>query len=236
MISGRRPKGQELLAFYHEFETKHVNLMRQARCERFIKRYTQNKVIKNIPAIELWAETDMNFDSQASLLFEDLESMSNLFSDPDYNQIVKSHAFTDSDYMTVELSEESTMIQGKNEENLVKLIYYLKPQHTISRQEFRKFIDKEYEELAISNKRELLVSHRRSHCFPETETRFMSAAFPTSQVSQYGAIEELWFKNLEDMRYFHQGSKAKIHQNLSNGINFDESYSLVVTDKIVFES
>lgn len=103
MISGRRRENQTLDSFYHEFESTHVDLMRQACCERFIRRYTQNKAITNVASIELLAEIDTQIDSQASLVFDDTKGMNEFFSDPDYNKFIKPHEFTDPNYMTFEL-------------------------------------------------------------------------------------------------------------------------------------
>lgn len=236
MISGRRRKGQRLDLFYYEFETKHVNLMKQARCDRFIMRYVQNKAIRVPDSIELWAKIDTHFDSQACLTFDDLKTMTDFFSDPCYNQIVKPHEFTDPNYMTFELSEECKIKSGKISDNSVKVIYYLKAMPELSRDKFRKFIDTSYSILGFAAQNELLVSHIRSYCFPETETYFAKSAFQKAKISQYGVIDELWFKDMKDMQTFHQSTRQKMHAQLKQGINFKDSFSLVVTDRVVFGS
>jgi hypothetical protein len=234
MISGRRREGQDLDSFYHEFESTHVHLMRQARCDRFIKRYTQNKTIPLVTPIELWAKVDPHFDSQASLAFDDLKVMGEFFSDPDYNQIVKPHQFTDPNYMTFELSEECTIKPGSVTDRAFKVIYYLKPQGKMSRSEFRQLIDGPYSEFALAANKKLLTLHLRSYCFPEDQTRFARPSFEKAKISQYGVIDELWFKDLEDIRLFHLGLKQKVHQKFSDKIDFENSFSLVVTDHLVF--
>jgi hypothetical protein len=234
MISGRRPQGQTLDEFYNEFESTHVDLMRQARCERFIKRYTQNKTIQNLPPIELWAARDTHVDSQASLAFEDLNGLSGFFNDPDYNQLVKSHQFTDPNYMTFDLSEETKIKTGEVTKNAVKVIYYLKPQVGITRDEFRTLIDGPFSDFTVNAKKEFLSSHMRFYCFPENLTQFMKEAFQKARVSEFGIIDELWFQNLDDLRRFHQGLKEKVHLNFDDAIDFKKCFSLVTTDRVVF--
>jgi hypothetical protein len=234
MISGRRREGQTLESFYHEFESTHVALMRQARCERFLNRYTQNKAMPINTSMELWAAVDTRFDSQASLAFDDFESMSRFFNDPDYNTIVKSHEFTDPKVMTVELCEEFKLKSGPVDANSVKVIYYFKPSVKRSREEFRDFIDGPYSELTIKPNQSLLSRHLRSYCYPPSQTAFLKSVFQKADVSQYGVIEELWFNNLDDMQGFHQGLKQQVQQALSNGIDFENSFSLIVSDRVVF--
>jgi hypothetical protein len=236
MISGRRREGQALDLFYYEFEKKHVGLMKQARCDRFIKRYIQNKAIHVSDSIELWAKLDTYIDSQACLAFDDMRTMFDFFSDLDYNQIVKPHEFTDPNYMTFELSDECKIKSGQIGDNAVKVIYYFKAKPELSRDKFRKFMDNSYTKLGFVTQNELVVSHMLSYCLPEEETYFAKSSFQKAKISQYGVIDELWFKDIKDMEKFHQGTRQKLYDKLSQGINFENSFSLVVTDRVVFGS
>lgn len=233
MISGRRREGQTIDSFYHEFEITHVQLMKQAQCERFIKRYTQNKSLSINNSVEFLAKIDTQFDSQASLAFDDMKKIEDFFSDPEYIQIVKPHEFTDPNYMTFELCEENIIKSGEGDEPGVKVIYYFKPHSNLSRYEFRKVIEGPYTELLLI-KKELLSLYLRSYCFPEEYTVFAQSVFPNARISHYGVIDELWFNSLEDMKLFHQNLKQTIQKKISDAIDLKNSFGLVVRDKVVF--
>jgi hypothetical protein len=232
-ISGKRKNGQSLADFYHEFEHIHVNLMRKARCERFIKRYSQNKAVKNWPPMELLAATDKAYDSQASLCFDGMEAMENFFNDEEYKKILKPHEFTDPNYMTFELANRNVMKVKNGKEESIKLIYYLKPQTAVTRDDFAKFMDSDFSDVFIRPKRELLASHVRSYCIPLEAQNFANTAFKNAKISYYGVIEELEFADLEKMKIFHEGFNLK-HNILGKYLDDANSFSLIVTEKVVF--
>ena len=132
----------------------------------------------------------------------------------------------------MKLAELSKIKSGEVTNQALKVIYYLKPQANVSRDDFRQLIDGPYSALMI--RQELLSLHLRSYCIPVDPAQFVNSSFEKAKISQYGIIDELWFKNMETLQNFHQELKPRMHQQLSEGIDFNNSFSLIVSDRVVF--
>lgn len=229
MISGRHPAGQPLETFYHEFETTHVNLMRKARCERFLNRYTQNKTLRGVENPELLFLNDRQIDSQASLVFDDFETMNRFFCDPDYNQIVQTHDFIDPDHLTFDLTLEDKLKSGTVPDSSVKVLYYIKAATGIARDEFHTLINTEFNGHLSRNS----LLHVRGYGLPVDPAQFKNTSFEKAKIGYYDVIDELWFENMKHLQEFHAEINPQL-QKLVGSIDFKQSFSLLTTDRVVF--
>jgi hypothetical protein len=247
ILTNRRKEGMTLEQFRYEWGVVHVAVMLTTpSAMQIFRRYVQGYPLADIDGSALaYPLAPERWDGYASLSFETLDDFARSMEEPDYLVRARPHDFSDP-AMVLELTGEEVIFDDLDasdapEEDVVKLVHFLRRAPGVSREQFASIWRGEYAAAVTDATRDAKGPVRKYVQNPALALEgsvFEGSAYAQGVFGSYGGIEEFFFANRADFDAFTRdtGMRELLRERGAAIADPDGSFSMVVTDRLRFTS
>jgi EthD domain len=244
MLANRRKEGMTLEQFRYEWGVVHVAVMLTTpSAMQIFRRYVQGYPLDDVDGSALaYPLAPERWDGFASLSFETLDDFARSMEEPDYLVRARPHDFSDP-AMVLELTGEEVIFDDLDalEEEVVKLVHFLRRAPGVGREQFASIWRDEYAATvadATFDAKGLVRKYVQNPTLGLEGSVFEGSAYAQGVFGSYGGIEEFFFASRADFDAFTQdtGMRELLRERGARIVDPDGSFSMVVTDRLRFTS
>jgi hypothetical protein len=244
ILANRRKEGMTLEQFRYEWGVVHVAVMLTTpSAMQIFRRYVQGYPLEDVDGSALaYPLAPERWDGCASLSFETLDDFARSMEEPDYLVRARPHDFSDP-AMVLELTGEEVIFDdlAAPEEDVVKLVHFLRRAPGVGREEFASVWRDEYAAAVTDATRDgkgLVLKYVQNPTLGLEGSVFEGSAYAQGVFGSYGGIEEFFFASRADFDAFTQdaGVRELLRERGAGIADADGSFSMVVTDRLRFTS
>jgi hypothetical protein len=244
ILANRRKEGMTLEQFRYEWGVVHVAVMLTTpSAMQIFRRYVQGYSLEDVDGSALaYPLAPERWDGCASLWFEALDDFARSMEEPDYLVRARPHDFS-APAMVLELTGEEVIFDDLDapEEDVVKLIHFLRRAPGVGREQFAAIWRDEYATAvtgAVRDARGLVRKYVQNPALGLEGSVFEGSAYAQGVFGSYGGIEEFSFANRADFDAFTQDTEVRelLRKRGTGIVDADGSFSMVVTDRLRFTS
>jgi hypothetical protein len=237
MLASRSKPEHTKERYYFEWGIIHVSLMLGTpTVMSTFRRYAQHFVPDGVDGARLlFPFSKMDWENMADHWLETWEDLVLPFKADDYPNRMQPHNFGDSNFDLQLMTGEELYAQDGYYDGGIKLVHFLHRRPDVSLDEF-KAAYRAHGDALIDAGRGLLRKYVQN-----TETQgdpkyFKGTLFELGGVNTYSGVEELWFADA-DAVYEFCGDAERRAALLASYAGFvgDETYSMVTTERVVFD-
>lgn len=243
-LVNRRKQGMSLERFRYEWGVVHVAVMLTTPSAMDIfRRYVQGYSLDDVDSSSLaYPLSPEQWDGFASLSFDSLDDFARSMGEPDYTERARPHDFSDP-AMVLELTSEEVFFDDLDhvdapEEDVVKLVHFLRRAPGVSREQFAEAWRGEYAAGVADASKGLVSKYVQNAALGLEGTPFEGTAYGQGVFGAYGGIEEFWFASRADFDSFTQHAHVRelLRERGAGIVDAAGSFSMVVTDRLRFTS
>lgn len=239
MLAAKRRPDTTRERYFFEWGIIHVSLMLQTPSVMdSFRRYVQHFSIDGISDdMLIYPLSPMDWDNMADHVVDNYEAIGLPFMDEDYPNRMQPHKFGSDDF-AVELLDWETVYE---EEGFyaggVKLIHWLRKRPELSHEEFNaKWREHGRRMVEVAPKglvRKVVIDKH----VPMDPAVFKGTLFEFGNVGHYAGVEEIWFRNLEDLAKLRQDPAlcAELKAGYQGFVAPDDTFSMVTTERVVYD-
>jgi EthD domain len=240
MLAAQRKPDMTRERYFYEWGIIHVALLLSTPTSiASFRRYVQHMSIDGIDNdMLIYPLSPMDWDNMADHVVDSYEAIGVPFRSDDYPNRMQPHKFG-SDNFAVELLDWETLYQ---EEGFyaggVKLLHWLRKKPDLSYEEFNARWREHGSKMMEITPRGLirkLVIDKHVEMDPAV---FKGTLFEFGNVGHYAGVEEIWFRNVEDLAKLRKD--PDLHTALRAGydgfVADDDTFSMVTTERVVYDS
>lgn len=244
MLANRRKEGMTLEQFNYEWGVIHVAVMLTTpSAMQIFRRYVQGYTLADVDSPALaYPLSPERWDGFASLSFETLDDFARSMEEPDYLVRARPHDFSDP-AMVLELTGEEVIFDdlATPEEDVVKLVHFLRRAPGVSREQFASEWRAGYATAVTDATRDakgLVRKYVQNPALGLEGSPFEGSAYAQGVFGSFGGIEEFFFASRADFDAFTQDAEMRefLRERGAGIVDPDGSFSMVVTDRLRFAS
>lgn len=239
MLAARRKPEVSQERYFYEWGIIHVSLMllTPSVMDSF-RRYVQHYSISGIDDdMLIYPLSRMAWDNMADHWVDDYEAIGLPFADADYPNRMQPHKFGD-DAFAVELLSWETLHE---EEGFygggVKLVHWLRKRPELSHHEFNARLREHGRKMLEIAPGGLIRKHVIDLHVPMDPAVFKGTLFEFGNVGHYAGVEEIWFRNVEDLVKLRRDPVLfeALRASYAGFVDDEDTFSMVTTERIVYD-
>lgn len=238
MIANRRLDGMSHEEFNYQWGVVHVALMvTTPSAMRVFRRYVQGYALSDVTDDDLvYPRSPAAWDGFATLSFEDMDLFMNALNEQDNNDRAKPHHFSAPE-MIAQLTAEEVLRDALDlpEERAVKLVHFLKRREDVSSEEFGRRWRDEHAALVLQQD-DLVLRYVQNPALRFDEETFAGTPYGQGAFTLFAGVEELWLDGSDGLAEFAARLRDPMRHSADRFADPDESFTVVVTDRLRFES
>jgi hypothetical protein len=239
MLAARRRPDTPQQRYFYEWGIIHVSLMLQTPSVMdSFRRYVQHYSISGIDDDMLvYPLSTMAWDNMADHVVDDYEAIGLPFKDQDYPNRMQPHKFGD-DAFAVELLDWETLFEEDGfYAGGVKLIHWLRKRPDLSYEEFnaawRAHGEKMVREAPPGLIRKLVIDKH----VPMDPSVFKGTLFEFGNVGHYAGVEEIWFRNVDDLAVLRRDPALyrTLRDSYDTFVDRVDTFAMVTTERVIYD-
>jgi hypothetical protein len=238
MLAAQRQPGMTRERYFFEWGIIHVSLMLQTPSVMdSFRRYVQHYSIDGIDNdMLIYPLSPMDWDNMADHVVDDYEAIGLPFKDQDYPNRMQPHKFGSNNFAVELLDWEPVYEEPGFYAGGVKLLHWLRKKPELSYDEFNarwREHGKRMAELSNGLVRKLVIDKH----VPMDPAVFKGTLFEFGNVGHYAGVEEIWFRNVEDLAKLRQDPKLypALRSNYETFVADDDTFSMVTTERVIYD-
>jgi hypothetical protein len=239
ILAGRHPANGTQERYFYEWSIIHVALMvTNPATTSVFQRYAQHYTINGVSNDLLWFPlSPMGWDNMADHWLVSMEALGQSTKSVDYVQRMQPHKFG-GDEFCVELTDGRELyIEPGFRNGGVKLVHFLRKRPEYTEPQFDQRWKDQHAPLLLEALKPLGVLRKyvQNPRLPFDPVHFKGTLFEKGGMGMHAGIEELWFNNLDDLARLRASPAWEKVRASYAGIAAEGSFSMVTTERVVFD-
>jgi EthD domain len=239
MLAARRKREDTQERYFYEWGIIHVSLMLQtATVMDSFRRYVQHYSVSGIDNdMLIYPLSSMEWDNMADHVVDDYEAIGIPFKDQDYPNRMQPHKFGGDEFAVELLDWETVHEEDGFYAGGVKLIHWLRKRPELSHDEFNKRWREHGTKMLTTVPRGLIRKLVLDRHVPMDPAVFKGTLFEWGNVGHYAGVEEIWFRNLEDVARLRRDPALyqPLRASYDAFVDPEDTFSMVTTERVIYD-
>jgi len=239
MLAAQRKPGMTRERYFYEWGIIHVSLMLQTPSVMdSFRRYVQHYSVDGIDNdMLIYPLSPMDWDNMADHVVDDYEAIGGPFAAEDYPNRMQPHKFGSDNFAVELLSWETLYEEPGFYAGGVKLIHWLRKRPGLTADEFnarwREHGHKMLEVVPEGLIRKLVIDSS----VPMDPAVFKGTLFEYGHVGHYAGVEEIWFRNVDDLATLGRDPELRkaLRGSYDTFVLDDDTFSMVTTERVIYD-